>query len=360
VRGTPGEGSGLFLILDRLRLHERKGRAGGDFPVEMKSRHVAPPEPPDSPWMDAMRRGDFEGAWRETDRVELARRAEERAGRYVWQPHHLLWNGEPFAARRVLVRCNHGLGDTLQFARFLPKVRAVARELTVLVQPTLVELMSQDESFGEVRNGWTKDPPPTHDVAVEIMELAYAFRCTAETLPKSVPYLPAHALRERATGLPIPKGRGELRVGLLWAASEWETRRSIPLRLLDALERIEGVRYFSLQQGRPADECGASPLDIQPLSQHTQAVADAAAAMLQLDLIVTVDCMAAHLAGALGRPVWMLLRHEADWRWMQHRADSPWYPTMRIFRQPREGAWEPVVEEVAAALRGRAELRPRV
>src|SRR4051794_32840782 len=83
----------------------------------------------ETPWMAAMRRGDFEAAWRETDRVECLRRAEERAGRLVWQPHHLLWNGEPFAGRPVLVRCQHGLGDTLQFARFLPHVRAIAREL---------------------------------------------------------------------------------------------------------------------------------------------------------------------------------------------------------------------------------------
>src|SRR4051794_26193087 len=112
----------------------------------MKSRPVVPPEPPDTPWMHAMRRGDFAAAWRETDRVELVRRAQERAGSFVWQPHHLMWNGEPFDGRRVLVRCNHGLGDTLQFARFLPRVRALARELTVLAQPALVELLSNEET----------------------------------------------------------------------------------------------------------------------------------------------------------------------------------------------------------------------
>jgi hypothetical protein len=300
--------------------------------------------------MAAMRRGDFETAWRETDRVELVRRAEERAGRLIWQPHHLLWNGAPFAGQRVLVRCDHGLGDTLQFARFLPKVRAVARELTVLVQPALVDLLSAEETFGNVRDGWTKDPPPAHDVAIEVMELAYAFRCTTETLPKAVPYLPIGALRQRAAELPIARRGGELRVGLLWAASDWDTRRSIPLPLLDALQHVRGVHYYSLQQGLHAQEWTHSRLAIQPLSEHTQAVTDAAAAMLEMDLIITVDCMAAHLAGALGRPTWMLLRHDADWRWMKNRADSPWYPTMQIFRQPAEGAWEPVVEEVAEAL----------
>src|SRR4051812_20876262 len=120
--------------------------ASAEISPVMTLRATAPRQPRETPWMAAMRRGDFDAAWRETDRVEQVRRAEERAGRYVWQPHHLLWNGESFAGRRVLVRCNHGLGDTLQFARFLPKVRAVACELTVLVQPALTELLRDEGS----------------------------------------------------------------------------------------------------------------------------------------------------------------------------------------------------------------------
>jgi hypothetical protein len=144
---------------------------------------------------------------------------------------------------------------------------------------------------------------------------------------------------------------GELRVGLLWAGSDWDARRSIPLKLLNALRHLSGVRFYSLQQGPHALDTATSRLAIEPLARHTREVSALAAAMLELDLIVTVDCMAAHLAGALGRPVWMLLREHADWRWMTQRTDSPWYPTMRLFRQEREGEWSGVVEQVAEALR---------
>ncbi len=294
-----------------------------------------------------MSRGDFEAAWRTTDHLEAVRRAQERAGTLVWQPQHLLWNGESLSGGRVLVRCNHGLGDTLQFVRFLPHLRKLARAVTLLVQPSLLELLAP---LGDVRNGWTGEAPP-HDLEIEVMELAYAFRCTPETLPKSVPYLPIAPLRKRAAALPMLKNDGELRVGLLWAASAWDERRSIPLEMLEPLRIVRGVRYYSLQQGAHAHDLAASRLPIEPLSRHTQEVTALAAAMLELDLIVTVDCMAAHLAGALGRPVWTLLRHDADWRWMTDRSDSPWYPTMRLFRQQREGDWRDVVDKLAAALR---------
>jgi hypothetical protein len=296
--------------------------------------------------MAAMRRGDFEVAWRETDRLEAVRRAEERAGTLVWQPHHLLWNGEPLSGRRVLVHCNHGLGDTLQFVRFLPHLARLAHSATLLVQPPLVELLAP---LGDVRNGWTSEAP-VHDLEIEIMELAYTFRCTAKTLPNGVPYLPLAPLRKRAV-LPMLKRDGALRVGLLWAASEWDELRSIPLSLFDGLRHLGQVRYYSLQQGMHAAEAAASRLPLEPLAEHTHEIKALAAAMLELDLIVTVDCMVAHLAGALGRPVWTLLRHEADWRWMADRADSPWYPTMRLFRQSREGDWRAMMEEVEAALR---------
>lgn len=301
--------------------------------------------------MAAMRRGDFPAAWAETDRVEAERRALECKGRLVWQPHHLLWNGEPFAGRRVLVRCLHGLGDTLQFGRFLPQVKQVASELTLLVQPALLGLLEGDSSWGCVRDGWSDEPPPPHEVAIEIMELGYAFRCRPETLPKEVPYLPMGGLRGRAARLPLPPRDGACRIGVVWAASDWDPRRSLPLALLDGLGSLPNTRFFSLQQGAQEGEWAGSKLGLVPLAPHTREIASAAAAMLELDLILTVDCMVAHLAGALGRPVWMLTRREADWRWMRDRRDSPWYPTMRLFRQEREGEWKPVVEAVREGLR---------
>jgi hypothetical protein len=296
-----------------------------------------------SAWMSAMRRGDFEAAWRVTDRLE-----EGRRGGALREPHHLVWDGRSFEDREVLVRCEHGLGDTIQFARYVPRLRDIARDVTFLVQPQLVRLFDGACEFGSVHDGWSFEPSP-HDVEIEVMELAYAFRSTADTLPKSVPYLPVTRLAAFSHDLP-PLERRAFRVGVLWAASEWDTTRSIPLELLQPLAEIEGVLLYSLQQGSERDAYRTAPFALEPLSHHTAAIESAAAAMLELDLVVTVDAMPAHLAGALGRPTWVLLKHDADWRWMDARTDTPWYPTVRLYRQPRPGDWDAVVERITLDL----------
>jgi hypothetical protein len=301
-------------------------------------------------WMAAMKRGDFEAAWRQTDRIERERRALAAAARFEPQAHHLVWDGTPFDGRRVLIRCTHGLGDTLQFVRYVPLVRERARSVCLLVQPQLLPLFAATRDFGDVHNAWNDEPPREHDVEIEIMELPYAFRSTAETLPKSVPYLPLDGVRyaDRLGGM---NADGVLKVGLLWAASDWDKTRSISLQVMEPLGRVRGVKFFSLQQGAEAGAWCGAPFAIEPLHRHTAEVAAAAAAMQKLDLVITVDSMAAHLAGALARPVWVLLRHEADWRWMSDRADSPWYPTMRLFRERGPDDWTGVVESVAAELK---------
>jgi hypothetical protein len=303
-------------------------------------------------WEAAMRRGDFEAAWRQTDRIELPRRARQRDPAFVREPQHLNWNGEPFDGRDVLVRCEHGLGDTLQFIRYVPLVRSRARSVTTLVQPSLVAVFQGSGDLGDVRDGWSDAPLPRHDVEIEVMELPYAFRSTAQSVPSAVPYLPVEAIRSRAAQLPPIRRGGALRVGLVWAASDWDPTRSIPLHALAALARVPGIRFYSLQQGEQAAAIENAPLAIEPYSTHTGEIVAAAAAMLELDLIITVDAMAAHLAGALGRPVWVLLKHDADWRWMDAVPRSPWYPTMRLFRQARAGDWSSVAHHVAHALGG--------
>ncbi|HZQ63591.1 MAG TPA: ADP-heptose--LPS heptosyltransferase, partial [Casimicrobiaceae bacterium] len=299
-------------------------------------------------WEAGMRAGDFEAAWRATDRIERVRRTDEAAGRLAHRPDHLLWNGTSFAGRRVLVRCNHGLGDTLQFIRYVPLLRAIARQVSVLVQPHLLELLRSPE-LGDVQNGWTDAPPPLHDVAIEIMELPYAFRSTIDTLPRRVPYLPLAHLRRFAAD-PPRLAEGAFRVGLVWGSSDWDPSRSVPLQALAPLAGVPDVRFYGLQQGEHAQSPAEAPFSMTVLSPHTSAIAAAAAAMMELDLVITVDCMAAHLAGALGRPVWVMLKADADWRWMERRDDSPWYPTMRLFRQPREGDWAAMVDRIAGAL----------
>jgi hypothetical protein len=298
-------------------------------------------------WLAAMQRGDWAQAWRQTDRIELPRRVAQRTPGFVRQPGQLVWDGTPFEGRSVLVRCEHGLGDTLQFIRFVPLINKVAREVHLLVQPQLLALLSGAPGLGRVRNAWTDEPPPPHDVEIEVMELAYALRADIARIPP--PYAHLRHGWPAGTPLPIARGRG-LRVGLLWAASDWDTSRSVPLRSMSPLLHAMNATFFSLQHGEHAGDLRLAGLPIVELSTRTGAIEAAAAAMLQMDLIITVDGMPAHLAASLGRPTWLLLKHDADWRWMRDRTDSPWYPAMRLFRQPQPGNWHGAITAAAAAL----------
>jgi hypothetical protein len=298
-----------------------------------------------SAWLAAMRRGDWAEAWRQTDRIEIPRRRAQAQPGFVRHPHHLVWDGTPFEGRSVLVRCLHGLGDTLQFIRFVPAVARVAREVHLLVQPQLLTLLRGAPGLGMVGNAWTDDPP-AHEVEIEVTELAYAFRSTPQTVPPPYPHL-----NGRVDGrVALPERDGRLRVGLTWQASTWDASRSIPLRALAPLLRLPRARFFSLQQDGAQDEAVQLDLPIVPLAARTREIADAAAVMLEMDLMITVDAMPAHLAGMLGRPTWVLLKRDCDWRWMQERSDSPWYPTARLFRQPVDGDWEGAVSAAARVL----------
>lgn len=293
-----------------------------------------------------MQRGDWEAAWRATDRIELPRRARQALPGFQWRAEYLRWNGTPLAGRCVLVRCEHGLGDTLQFMRFVPHLRA--RHVHFLVQPHLVALLRDAPGLGEVRNYWTDDPLPEHEVDIEVMELAYALRATLADLPPPYPHLARKLPRTLDLDL---ADEGRLRVGLLWAASEWDGSRSVPLQALAPLFALEEVQFFSLQQGELANDPLLNRLDIERLSRRTVAIENAAAAMHAMDLVISIDGMPAHLAATLGRPTWVMLKQDADWRWMEHRQDSPWYPGMRLFRQPRRGDWSAVAQQVASQLR---------
>jgi len=295
-------------------------------------------------WREAMLAGDWEAAWRQTDRVEGPRRAAQRAPGFVRDPAQLVWDGSSFAGRSVLVRCEHGLGDTLQFSRFLPALSRQARELQVMAQPHLVELLRGLPGAGEVKDGWCgPEAWPSCEVEVEVMELAYALRATPATVPPPLPF----ARNARRT---VDLGDdGRLRVGLLWAASDWDTSRTIPLQDFKPLLDLPGLRFFSLQQGPAAQDPLLATLAIEPLSDRTHKIAAAAGAMLQMDAVVCVDGMPAHLAGSLGVPTVLLLKHDADWRWARG-GRTPWYPSMRLLRQQSPGSWNGVVDAARRVL----------
>jgi hypothetical protein len=294
---------------------------------------------PRTAWTVAMRQGDFTGAWVVADHV-LKTRAGGGASRLPRHEQHV-WDGTALDGRRVLVRCYHGLGDTLQFIRFVPWLAARCPAVTVWVQEKLIPLLSTMEGSGALLPLHDGEPDVAHDVQVELMELPHVFRVTLETLPADVPYL--HAAP--SAGWP----RARPRIGLVWQAGDWDARRSIARPLLEPLLTTPAVTWVVMQPGADAAEWGRGDA-LWPTGWDLLTYARA---MRSLDLLVTIDSMPAHLAGALAVPVWTLLPAQADWRWMEGRNDSPWYPTMRLFRQTTPGRWDDVIARVAGELRDR-------
>ena len=222
-------------------------------------------------------------------------------------------------------------------------VENVAREMTVWIQQELMGLMQK--SYPSIHFLPLHDGVPNaeYDLDAELMELPHVFRTTLDTLPGSVPYLHASARYDLRNG-------SWLQVGVVWESGNWNPARSVPLDTLRPLiERFPEITWHALQRGPALKEW---PIGWGPISGSDR-VEEAAAAMEAMDLVISVDSFTAHLAGALGRPTWTLLHEPADWRWMDVREDSPWYPTMRLFRQRRGGGWAQVIEDLATSLGAR-------
>jgi len=288
-------------------------------------------------WLRAMRAGAFAAAWAVSDEVLAARDPATRDDPAL--PYHLrwVWNGRRLDGNRVLVRCYHGLGDTLQFCRYLPLLRPHVADLALEVQPELIPLLRTLPGPDRLIPFRQDAPAPRSECDIEVMELAHALR----SVPHGAPYLSAE---------PLPRPSGDLRVGLCWRAGGWDAGRSVPLPALAPLAQVPGVRLISLQRGPGLEElaiAGTPPvLDTGDRSADVMAVARLLAT---LDLVVTVDTMVAHLAGALGRPTWLLLQADADWRWMSGPR-SLWYDSVRLYRQPSPGRWAPPLAQLQADL----------
>jgi hypothetical protein len=291
----------------------------------------------DDPWLDAMRRGDFAAAWKISDALLPATRRQDHS----IVPRHLqnIWDGTSVVNKRVFVRCYHGLGDTIQFIRYAALLKRVATQVIVWVQPSLIPLLRSVEGIDQLLPLYDGVPEVEYDVDVELNELPYVFRTTLENIPADVPYL--HV--DRAV---LPDANEKIRVGLIWQSGDWDATRSIPFSLLRPLSKLPGIQWHILQ--RDAALAGWDG-DLGILSGGNNPLDDARI-MRALDLVISVDTMTAHLSGALGQRTWTLLPFNADWRWMKDRNDSPWYPTMRLFRQKREGDWDGVIEELTKAI----------
>lgn len=272
------------------------------------------------------------------------------------------WDGGDLAGRTILLDGEQGLGSMIQFARYAPRLAARGTRVLLRVPPPLVALFreSLEPPHGAVAHVLARnEPPPPFDVHAPLMSLPHLCRTTLATVPADVPYLRADPGRTAAwaerlgVGVGVGDGGGRL-VGLVWAGNPGHANdhnRSMPadalVPLLTAADR--SIRFFSLQVGSspPPALLAAGLQDVAPALTD---FAETAAAVASLDLVISVDTAVAHLAGALARPVWLLLPHVPEWRWLIDRDDSPWYPTMRLFRQSQPGDWAGMIARLASEL----------
>ena len=260
------------------------------------------------------------------------------------------WGGEGLDGKTILLWAEHDLSDAIQFSRYIPLVAGRGGQVIVECRPELHALFRRMPGVNAVIS---PDEQPRFDYQGALLSLPRIFRTELHTIPPSCPPSVPEDMRlewrERLGSFP------GLRLGICWAAGSSEfagPKSAVPFPILARLAALDGLYLFSLQPGGAAAELSSLPEDLRiyPLAGDNSTVLDMAAAILELDLIITADNVLAHLAGTLGAPVWTLLPHAADWRWMQDRTASPWYPTMRLLRQSTPGDWEPVVDRIGLAL----------
>ena len=266
-----------------------------------------------------------------------------------------VWAGQVLRGRTILLRAEQGVGDTIQFVRYARMLKALGATVQVGVFAGLEDLLRGAEGVDQVLG--PNDVVPEFDFYAHMMSLPLIFETNLESIPDEVPYLHAEPARRERWARQL-RGDPGLTVGIVWAGNPTHVRdryRSLSLRQLAPLADVKGVRWVSLQKGEAAGEAEAAPpgLPLVNLGPALEDFRDTAAVIDQLDLVLCVDTAVAHLAGALGKPVWVMLPKPADWRWLEGREDSPWYPTMRLFRQSRRGEWDDVVERVRVALQER-------
>jgi tetratricopeptide (TPR) repeat protein len=295
--------------------------------------------------------GEWEEGWKN---YELRFRKPHNATRRPDNPASE-WNGEDLAGKRLLAYGEQGFGDMIQFVRFVPLLEELGAEVTVLVPRRLHRLLATVSPTARFVDG--VGPEDRFDFQVALMSAPGVLGVMPGSVPDAVPYLAADSKRHDIWRARL--GEHGFKVGIAWQgnpAGSIDNGRSVPLREFAPLSQINGVRLVSLQKNH-----GVEQLDRKPpgmivetpgfdFDEGADAFIDTAAMMANLDLVVTSDTSIAHLAGALGRPVWIALKHVPDWRWLLDRADSPWYPTARLFRQTRSDDWSGVVHEMATTI----------
>ena len=352
--------SALRLNQNHFDAHNNLGnalRTRGDLAASVRSYEQALRLKPDNAqvrlsralcWLEA---GDFESGWPE---YEWRLQCPEFAIPIFRQPR---WDGSGLNGRSILLYADHGLGDTIQFIRYAPMVRAFGGDVIVACPRPLAQLLASCPGVDRIVEEGAELPP--FDVYIPIMSLAGVFATTAATVPADVPYLWPELTRfdsQRRAAID-PDG---FNIGIAWQGNpryRQDRHRSFELAQVERLARIDGVRLFSLQKGAGVEQIDsvADRFAVRSLGSMVEDLNETAAVMRSLDLVITPDSALAHLAGAVGAPVWVALAYAADWRWQRERTDSPWYPTMRLFRQTTWGQWDDVFAMMEGTLLARLE-----
>jgi tetratricopeptide (TPR) repeat protein len=286
--------------------------------------------------------GNYTEGWEE---FEWFRKTEDCSKRQRNFPHPL-WDGSDIEGQTILLHAEEGFGDTLQFIRYAPLVARRGARVIVESQKELTVLLKNVKEIQHIISHGSELPP--FDIHCPLMSLPRVFGTTIENIPADTPYLtpdPAKAeiWRERLQG-----DHSRIKIGLVWSGGGLPFRKSCSLGLFSPLANLQGIAFYSLQKGSPAKQSKNAPAGMK-LIDYTDELhdfSDTAAFIENLDLVIAVDTAVAHLAGALGKKVWTLLPFVPDWRWMLNRDDSPWYPTMKLFRQTVPGDWKGVIDIV--------------
>ncbi|MGD0389610.1 MAG: tetratricopeptide repeat protein [Tepidisphaeraceae bacterium] len=297
--------------------------------------------------LSLLMQGDFVQGWRE---YEWRWRWDGFSSpcRNFAQP---LWNGEELDGKTILLYAEQGIGDAIQFARYIPRVARRGGGIVVECQTPLKRLLSRIPSVQAVIT--EGEPLPPFDVQCPLLSLPLAFRTNWSSIPASVPYLKPDRKQSAMWKKRLAAEYPHRRIGLAWAGSSAHKKdrtRSVELSQLAPLAAIPGNSFFSLQMGEAGKQVPPAEMTLHDFTAELNDFADTAALLDNLDLVITVDTAVAHLAGAMGKPVWVLVSYAPDWRWLLRREDSPWYPTMRLFRQTSIGDWANVIQRVANSL----------
>ena len=314
--------------------------------------------------MALLLRGDWRRGWRESEwRFEAHKHDSRRSPDTVPR-----WDGADLAGRRILLTAEQGLGDQLQFVRYASLVAARGGRVVIECDPPIKRLLENSPTFAGQTVIVSGELRPSCDVYCPLMSLPHLFDTTFEAIPRNVPYLqpnPADVAQWRdKIARHVPPGT--LKVGVCWAGNKKhknDRNRSIAPAALAPLAQVPNARFFSLQKGdNPLGVPSPTPpsLSIVDMTADFSDLAEAAAMIANLDLVITVDTAIAHLASAMGKPTWVLLPFVPDWRWLLDRDDSPWYPSASLFRQPAPGDWATVVARVAEALKSLAAAKSKV